>query len=216
MLAAKHLGIHPNTLRRWADQGEIPVMVTPGGHRRFAMADLDQFAEQHRRLKQVAGLEQLWAERAMAQTRQGLARHHDARWVKVFDPAGREQKRQLGQRLMNVLLQYIGHDDNGADLLAEARAIGREHATTAQQLGLALVDALQAMLFFRDTMTEVALQLPEVADANLRLLRRINTLLNAVHLAVVEGYVQLITGPLCIWFATAFPIALLLSNYANA
>lgn len=193
MLAAKRIGVHPNTLRRWADQGEIPVMVTPGGHRRFAMADLDRFAEEHHRLKRVAGLEQIWAEHAMAQTRQGLALHHTARWVQVFDESGREQKRVLGRRLLNLLRQYIGHDDNGEDLLAEARAIGREHALAAQHLGLPLTDALQAMLFFRDTMTEVALQLPGVAQvraaANLRLLRRINTLLNAVHLAVVEGYI---------------------------
>lgn len=219
MSAAKRIGVHPNTLRRWADQGEIQVLVTPGGHRRFALADLDRFADEHQRLKQMAGLEQIWADRVIIQTRQGLAYHHNARWVQVFDETKREQNRLLGQRLINLLLQYIGHEDNGEDLLVEARAIGREHATTAMQLSLPLTDALQAMLFFRDTMTEVALQLPEVAQgqaaATLRLLRRLNTLLNAVHLAVVDGYVHLI-GSLCIWFALGFPITLLLLNYASA
>ena len=33
--AAEQLGVHPTTLRRWADNGDIPVSVTPGGHRRF-------------------------------------------------------------------------------------------------------------------------------------------------------------------------------------
>ena len=29
--AAALLGVHPATLRRWADQGDVLVMVTPGG-----------------------------------------------------------------------------------------------------------------------------------------------------------------------------------------
>ncbi len=45
--AANRLGVHPATLRRWVDEGEVPALLTPGGHRRFRLSDLDQFAEQH-------------------------------------------------------------------------------------------------------------------------------------------------------------------------
>lgn len=55
-----------------------------------------------------------------------------------------------------------------------------------------LPDALRASMFFRDTLVETALHLPENTHArpetSLRLLRRINTLLNAVHLAIAEEY----------------------------
>ena len=40
--AASLLGVHPATLRRWADQGDILVMVTPGGHRRFPRSEIDR------------------------------------------------------------------------------------------------------------------------------------------------------------------------------
>lgn len=47
-------------------------------------------------------------------------------------------------------------------------------------------------MFFRDSLIETALQLPETAnirpEANVRLLRRVNALLNAVHLAVADVY----------------------------
>ena len=33
--AAEILGVHPSTLRAWADHGEIPAHRTPGKHRRF-------------------------------------------------------------------------------------------------------------------------------------------------------------------------------------
>ena len=151
--AAHKLGVHPTTLRRWADAGEILVMLTPGGHRRFAMADVERFAKVLHR-----------------------------------------QQREDIRRLMGLILRYVAVNEGGEILLEEARVIGRAHAENALGLGLSLVEALQAMLFFRDTMVEVAMQLPEVAhvrpEANQRLLRRINTLINAVQLAIADAYEQ--------------------------
>jgi excisionase family DNA binding protein len=34
------LGVDQSTLRRWSDAGKVPVFRTPGGHRRYAEADL--------------------------------------------------------------------------------------------------------------------------------------------------------------------------------
>ena len=190
--AAQQLGVHPTTLRRWADHGEIPVMLTPGGHRRFAMLDIERFVEERRRLRVISGLEKVWADQALTQTRKEIISHRDEHWLAVFDEKDREHKRQLGRRLMGLMLQYISLSEGGDELLREAQAIGREHAENALSLKLPLVEALQAMLFFRDTLVEVAIHLPEVAhvrpEANTRLLRRINTLLNAVQLAIADMY----------------------------
>jgi excisionase family DNA binding protein len=192
--AAKRLGVHPGTLRRWADDGEIPVMLTPGGHRRFAEADIQNFAEQRRRLRVVSGLEQIWADHALKTARTEITTHHEQPWLSVFDEQDRENKRLLGRRLMGLILQYISLDEGGDDLVEEARAIGRVHAEKALQLGQPLADAMQAMLFFRDTMVEVAMQLPEVAhvrpETNQRLMRRINVILNAVQLAAADTFDQ--------------------------
>ena len=70
--ASKRLGVHPTTLRRWADTGEIAVMVTPGGHRRFAVAEIERFMHERLKLRAVGGLEQIWAQQAMTQTRQEI------------------------------------------------------------------------------------------------------------------------------------------------
>lgn len=190
--AAHRLGVHPTTLRRWADAGQLPVMLTPGGHRRFATADIEAFAADRRRVRFSHGLEQMWAEQALIQTRQELVSHRDEPWLSVFDDADREYKRQLGRRLMGVMLQYISRSEEADELLAEAGAIGREHAENALRYGMSLVEAMQAILFFRDALVEVAVHLPEIAhvrpEANLHLLRRINTLLNTVQLAMAEVY----------------------------
>ena len=41
--AAVYLGVSIASLRKWSDQGLIRVHRTPGGQRRYAMPDLDEF-----------------------------------------------------------------------------------------------------------------------------------------------------------------------------
>lgn len=40
---AEQLGITRQTISRWAREGQIPCLTTPGGWRRFRQADVDAF-----------------------------------------------------------------------------------------------------------------------------------------------------------------------------
>ena len=42
--AARRLGVPPRTIHRWACDGKLPCVRTFGGHRRFAVADIDAMA----------------------------------------------------------------------------------------------------------------------------------------------------------------------------
>jgi excisionase family DNA binding protein len=42
--AAQRLGVPPRTIHRWACEGKLPCVRTFGGHRRFAVADIDAMA----------------------------------------------------------------------------------------------------------------------------------------------------------------------------
>lgn len=195
--AAELLDVHPTTLRRWANNGDIPTMVTPGGHRRFAASDLARFSRERSALRNVNGFAGLWATKALAYTRQEVIVRQEG-WLTYFDEEGRRRNRKLGQQLMGLTLQYLSsesNEENSAAILEEARRIGRLYAENAKENGLPLRATLEASMFFRDSLIETALQLPETAnirpEANVRLLRRVNALLNAVHLAaasVYEGY----------------------------
>jgi excisionase family DNA binding protein len=46
--AATYLGVADSTVRKWAIEGRLAAYSTPGGHRRFRIADLDTFLEQSR------------------------------------------------------------------------------------------------------------------------------------------------------------------------
>lgn len=192
--AAARLTVHPTTLRRWADKGAITYMLTPGGHRRFAEADIDRFVQEQRRAHAPVPVAQAWAEQALTRTRASLATQRSKPWMETMGEDVRELHRQLGRQLMGLTLQYISSEEANGNLLQEAKAIGHEYGRLNRASGMTLPNALAASMYFRDELIEVALQLPDTASAsvrpqdNLRLMRRINQLLNAVHLAIAEVY----------------------------
>jgi excisionase family DNA binding protein len=192
--AASLLGVHGTTLRRWADNGQIPFMLTPGGHRRFAMSDLNRFASSRRQAQSSSSLEKLWAEKALTQTRQTISAHKHDDWLAQYDEQMREDHRLLGRRLMGLTLQYISDPEANGSLLKQANEIGQEYGRLCHKTDMPLTRALQTTLMFRDMLVDTAFQLPSSAsikpEANLRLMRRINELLNVVHLAIAHSYEQ--------------------------
>lgn len=201
--AAERLGVHPATVRRWADKGEIEVRVTAGGHRRFPESAVERMARGPSALAATSGsglpeggpgtVPAALEQRAITATRSEIRHHADESWMANLSEAEREEKRLLGRRLVGLMMQYLSRDDDdGHELLSEARAIGRLYARTARQSGVELADALKATMFFRDNLVETAILLPETTrgrpDASSRVYRRINEFLNAVQLAVAEVY----------------------------
>lgn len=191
--ASKLLGVHSTTLRRWADQGAVPVYVTPGGHRRFARSDIEALAARQPLVTQALG--SVWASKAIAVTRSELAQQHShdrQGWMRHVSDAERADWRRVGQQLMGVVLRYINGSNEDARLLDEARTIGADYAQLARRAGMPLTGALQAALFFRDSLVDAAMAPPDEAhmrpEENARLLRRISRVANEVHLAVAQGY----------------------------
>src|SRR5206468_3426476 len=129
--AAQFLGIHPVTLRRWADAGDIGYMLTAGGHRRFTLTEIKRFAAERQHSISVAHTEQVWADQALVRAHEVIDTHRHAQWMEVFGDQERERSRVLGRRLMAIVLQYIASDENCDMLLDEARAIGEQYALSA-------------------------------------------------------------------------------------
>jgi excisionase family DNA binding protein len=46
--AADFLGVSAASLRKWSDQGLVPVYRTPGGQRRYSPTDLEDFLDSMR------------------------------------------------------------------------------------------------------------------------------------------------------------------------
>lgn len=189
--AAKFLGVHANTLRRWANNGSVPYHTTPGGHRRFLMTELESVVKNTALIPHRENTGRVWADYALVETRERL---HESphRWDKFTDASDREEKRELGRRLLGLIMQHISNGNGDDTLLLEAASIGARYAQSCIRSGLTVTEGLEATMFFRDAMTEVALQMPEVAhvsaDDQVRLLRKLNQVFNMVQKSVVEYY----------------------------
>jgi hypothetical protein len=72
--SASRLGIHENTLRKWADRGIVRVVHLPGsGFRRYSLDDVNRLAaEMARELERPVGAEDVTPETPMVRG------HHDA------------------------------------------------------------------------------------------------------------------------------------------
>ena len=189
--ASQVLGVHPVTLRRWADAGEIPVLRTPGGHRRFFRTDLESFLRKSgaERLVPVGGL----VERMLDVTRQGIQSPavEDQGWYLAYDEEARARQREMGRRLLGLLMTYLSGREDGEAALEEARAVGRASGQEARARGLRSSDAVQAFLFFRDFLLEATFQGPAgpgLPERSLHTYRRVNQFMNEVLLATLAAH----------------------------
>ena len=190
--AAEALRVHPTTLRRWADSGQIPVFLTPGGHRRFAQSDVRHMAARRHSVRRVGPVERIWADQALEYARQQLANQEQERWLRKHDPQARDQNRQMGHQLMTLILDYVTSEGDDEKMVEQARSIGKLYGKVSRDLGLPLTDALRAAMFFRDTLTTSAIQLPEnvriPTGSQVRLVSRISEITNEVQLGVADAY----------------------------
>jgi excisionase family DNA binding protein len=197
--AAEKLNVHPKTLRRWADDGSIAFMLTPGGHRRFAASDVEELMDARRspdKNQKVAGA---WARLAMADVR-GRVDGDDAGWMKRFDDSTRDEYRKLGRNLVGLAVKFVDEGAEKESIMSEAQSLGRQYARVSKATGLRLSDALKMSMFFRETVVGSALRLSDDfhfrSENESELIRRINLLINNVQLAVVEVYDANDTDPL--------------------
>lgn len=157
--ACEILGVNESTVRRWADSGEIQVFRTPGGHRRFDEAELQELVDTGGR-RPGRSLETA----ALSRIRRQLhSNKSDARWYRETDADERDALRPLGQRLLEIVDDYIAKRGRRSDLEEEVSAIGEAYGGELQRRGMPLSQAIQAFTFFRRSLDETAKQL---ADRN--------------------------------------------------
>ena len=141
--ASRMLGIDPDTLRRWADDGRVPSWTTPGGHRRFDRRTIVRLTRDRRGGRSTRPLADLGASSAH------ITRVYQRRYASVGSPEGpaeRETYRQEGRRLITALVAYLDADpaDGAARAEAEAAAaaIVDGHGQRAAASGASLTEAV--------------------------------------------------------------------------
>ncbi|MEJ5223162.1 MAG: helix-turn-helix domain-containing protein [Anaerolineales bacterium] len=190
--AAEILGVHPSTVRNWSDQGLLPVYRTGGKHRRYKKNEVELWAATAREGKVLAPVSAMQA--AVGQVRVQIAegRLQEQTWYRKLDSEARLQYRYGGMALVNGLMGYLSSDDE-SQAAAEAHSIGYEYASRARRYNLSMLEAVQAYLFFRNTLLDAVMHVYQ--DANIpsgaawgSMLKKVNAYTDQVMLSLLETY----------------------------
>lgn len=195
--ASELLGIHFTTLRKWADDGLIRVFRTPGGHRRFSVADLRHFLET--RANHVAPPDsESFVDAAVGQVRAEIERMRDehTKWAQAFTAEERDLTRQRGRQLFSLAIAYVVKPAQRDFLLREGQRLGYEYGIEAALGGMPLVEAGRAVQFFRSQLTKVVRAENSYGlDADdIRIQNAIDVFIDEVLYAVLSGYEQQLTN----------------------
>ncbi len=151
--ASRMLGIAPGTLRRWADDGRVPVFTTPGGHRRFSRATISGLLPAPRARRPTLARLGASPERiARAYHRRGSLRDPRERpWIAGLPGAARDTFRSRGRDLVRLLLEHLDAPDAdaAAALLREASQLAAAYGRESAVLGASLGEAVERFLWFR-------------------------------------------------------------------
>jgi len=190
--AAKLLGVHPLTLRSWAEKGYVPHYRTPGGHRRFKRGELLGFVAQMNQGSPEDGLV-VAARSAIRQAISTLPEDQPELAVKrehmEIATDQREMMREVGQKLLELTVQYAS-GAAGKQVMVKAREIGRTYGDFSVQHGMSLSEAVATFNFFRDTIIEATFEANvksgDIDISNPQLYRRLNRFFNEVLLETVR------------------------------
>jgi excisionase family DNA binding protein len=123
--ASRLLGVDPDTLRRWADEGRVPAFTTPGGHRRFERRALERLIAARRTGPEggLAGLGSTPDRLSAAYRRRYSELHGNGTDPRMHVPAAdRGSFRDLGRSLVDALVRHL--DETGQNrVMAEREAI---------------------------------------------------------------------------------------------
>jgi excisionase family DNA binding protein len=189
--AAQQLGVHPSTVRAWADHGYLPSQRTQGGHRRFRRSDVE--IRMHTRWESTTPEAPSVYANVLRNTRVQISESNleTENWYRKMDNEAREQYRLSGRSLVQGLIGHLTSSDEGLE--AEAKSLGYEYASRGQRVGLTSVEAAHAFQFFRTSVMDAILVAYENADVRSPqiwsdLFRKMNSFSDIIIITLLDTY----------------------------
>lgn len=189
--AAAMLGVHPSTIRKWSDEGKLPVHLTQGGHRRYRLNEVEAW-KISRNVGDAIDIDQLLdqvlhAVRIRIQNQSMESEH----WYTQLDDETRDHYRASGRSLAHAILFYLASTDDNGEL--KAQAVGFEYASRSRRHNLPITEATRAYLFFRKLVLDAILTSYQSMHGTSPtawaiMLRRFNQFTDQILLSIIANY----------------------------
>lgn len=163
--ASQLLGVSDGALRQWTDEGKIKVFITPGGHRRYARAELKKFMSSQPRMLGVRDLVTELEETARQHREIAQASLKNTTWYNKLNDESQAHLADLGRRMLNLIIKYITEPSRREETIRLVRDVGRDHGETLARLELPLTDSVEAFLLHRDPIMNSATHLMRKREA---------------------------------------------------
>ncbi len=163
--ASQILGVSEAALRQWTDEGKIRAFITPGGHRRYAKAELKRFMGSHHR---VLGIKDLVIELENTTNLLGeVARTSPSTtvWYNKLSRDSQEDLARLGRSLLNLIVRYVTEPAKREETVELARDVGRGFGETLAKSGLPLINSVEAFILNRYPIMNAATHLLQKREA---------------------------------------------------
>ena len=148
--ASHILGVSEAALRQWTDEGKLRAFITPGGHRRYLKADLKKLMSQHTRILGVKDLVIELEDTARLHREIGQASLENTSWFNKLNQESQERLADIGRRLLNLIVKYIAEPSKREETIKLVRDVGYDHGKALADLGLPLVDSVEAFILHRN------------------------------------------------------------------
>jgi excisionase family DNA binding protein len=143
--ASRLLGVDPDTLRRWSDDGRVEAFTTPGGHRRFDRRELERLLQARRptALRPLASLGGT-PDRLSRAYRRSYADQAEQSARSAVPPAQYEAFRTHGRELVAALVAFLDASGPAERRSAEASAqqLTDDLANRLAAAGLSLTESV--------------------------------------------------------------------------
>ena len=186
------LGVHPSTLRSWADQGRVPVHRTAGGHRRFKKREIELWSKAHHNAEPIQ-FEQV-IQQTLRSTRLQIAegRLEKEGWYQKLGHEELEMFRLASRRVLQTVIQFVT-SSQPEDHEADVHALGKDYARMGRKAGWQLRDILEALQFFEEFLMDSFFNHYEqagVASAQAwgKMRRRVSRFMHQLTLSIVDAH----------------------------
>ena len=156
--ASNLMGVSESALRQWTDEGKIKALITPGGHRRYAKADLIRLTNSHQKSLKITDL--------VSKIEDTADMHRDIAqlilqtpWYNKLNAESQKQLAFLGRYLLSLLIEYISEPANRDQIIKLVRETGQSFGETLAKLELPLTDSVETFLLHRNPIINAATDL---------------------------------------------------------